>query len=583
MSNDLDRLPEEIVLVLDDYHTIRSKEVHDLLGELVPHWPRPLHLVLVSRISPPIPLDRARASGMLSEFRTRDLRFRPEETAAYLSQAGGATFAQEALPLLQDRFEGWPAGLHLAVLSLHSQASQEALLSAVSSENPNITAYLIDEVLSHQPPAVRTFLMRTSILDRICVPLSEAILDSVDSPWSGRACLDSIERSELFISPVDDQHHWYRYHHLFQEVLQQRLSAEMTPDQVAELHRRASIWFEEQRLVEEALQHALAAGDLGLAAHQMGAALREAINREDRPTLERWLRSLPEEMIERRPELLMVRAWALEFSWQLNLQAQVVQQVERLLDSDTGRLMPAEDRQILRGQILPLKAQWAYLTNQPARAIDLCQEALALLPSSWTFARGGTMMYLGMALQASGESRAADILLLGEYQSCADKNGTYAALILRALCFNHLTAGRLDQARRVARALLEGATQSGVAIMLSWAHWFLGTVGFERNDLEAAELHFQHIVADRYSAQITAYRDAVAGLALIYQIRGEVPQAWQLVDSLSQFDLELRGKEDDRTLSLRARTQLAARATSKLPVVGPRPSRVRRRIRPCCG
>ena len=177
MSNDLDRLPEEIVLVLDDYHTIRSKEVHDLLGELVPHWPRPLHLVLVSRISPPIPLDRARASGMLSEFRTRDLRFRPEETAAYLSQAGGATFAQEALPLLQDRFEGWPAGLHLAVLSLHSQASQEALLSAVSSENPNITAYLIDEVLSHQPPAVRTFLMRTSILDRICVPLSEAILD----------------------------------------------------------------------------------------------------------------------------------------------------------------------------------------------------------------------------------------------------------------------------------------------------------------------------------------------------------------------------------------------------------------------
>ena len=180
----------------------------------------------------------------------------------------------------------------------------------------------------------------------------------------------------------------------------------MSPDQVAKLHRRASIWFEEQSLVEEALQHALAAGDLGLAAHQMGAALREAINREDRPTLERWLRSLPEEMIERRPELLMVRAWALEFSWQLNLQAQVVQQVERLLDSDTGRLMPAEDRQILRGQILPLKAQWAYLTNQPARAIDLCQEALALLPSSWTFARGGTMMYLGMALQACGESRA---------------------------------------------------------------------------------------------------------------------------------------------------------------------------------
>jgi LuxR family maltose regulon positive regulatory protein len=448
LSNDLDRLPEEIVLVLDDYHTIRNTEVHDLLGELVSHWPRPLHLVLVSRISPPIPLNSIRASGMLSELRTRDLRFRPEETAAYLSQAGEATFAQEALPLLQDRFEGWPAGLHLAVLSLKSQASQEALLSAVSSENPNITGYLIDEVLSHQSPAIRTFLVRTSILDRVCAPLSEAILGPVDSPWSARACLDSIERSELFISSVDDQRHWYRYHHLFQEMLQQRLAAEMSPDQVAELHRRASIWFQEQGLVEEALQHTLAAGDFDLAAHQMAAALREVINREDRPTLERWLRSLPEEMIERRPEMLMVRAWALEFSWQLNRQAHVLRQIEGLLDSDAGRLLPAEDLQILRGQILPLRAQAAYFANQPTQAIGLCQEALALLPSSWTFCRGGTMMYLGMALQASGESRAADRLLLDEYQSCADKSGTYAALVLRALCFNHLNAGRLEQARR---------------------------------------------------------------------------------------------------------------------------------------
>jgi LuxR family maltose regulon positive regulatory protein len=339
-------------------------------------------------------------------------------------------------------------------------------------------------------------------------------------------------------------------------MLQQRLAAEMSPDQVAELHRRASIWFQEQGLVEEALQHTLAAGDLDLAAHQMAAALREVINREDRPTLERWLRSLPEEMIERRPEMLMVRAWALEFSWQLNRQAHVLRQIEGLLDSDAGRLLPAEDLQILRGQILPLRAQAAYFANQPTQAIGLCQEALALLPSSWTFCRGGTMMYLGMALQASGESRAADRLLLDEYQSCSDKSGTYAALVLRALCFNHLNAGRLEQARRVARALLEGATQSGVAIMLSWAHWFLGIVCFERNDLETAAHHFQKIADDRYSAQITAYRDAVAGLALIHQIHGEATQARQLVESVSQFDLEVRGKEADRTHSLRARLRL---------------------------
>ena len=154
--------------------------------------------------------------------------------------------------------------------------------------------------------------------------------------WNVRACLDWIERSELFITPLDNRREWYRYHHLFQELLQQRLSAEMVPDQVNELHRRASAWFEEHGLIDEALQHALAAGDLDLAARQMNAGLRDVLNREDRPTLERWLRLLPEEMIQRHPGLLMIRAWALEFSWRLDLQAQVLQQVEELLDAEEG-------------------------------------------------------------------------------------------------------------------------------------------------------------------------------------------------------------------------------------------------------
>ena len=338
LSNELEALPGEAILVLDDYHTLHGVDVHNLLGELVHHWPRPLHLVLISRLSPPIPLSSLRARGMLSEIRTRDLRFTTEEMAAYLSQTHFVQLSQNSLPLLEERFEGWPAGLHLAALSLRSASSQEAVLSALSSKSENITGYLVDEVLTRQFPAIQTFLLKTSILDRFCAPLCEAIFGEIDPAWNVRACLDWIERSELFLVPQDDRQVWYRYHHLFRDLLQDRLSAGMAPDEVADLHRRASAWFEDNGLIDEALQHALAAGDLDLVAHQMVAGLRDVLNRVDRSTLERWLRLLPEEMIQRRPGLLMIRFWVLEWTWQIDLQVNLLQQAEELLDSEVSRV-----------------------------------------------------------------------------------------------------------------------------------------------------------------------------------------------------------------------------------------------------
>jgi LuxR family maltose regulon positive regulatory protein len=468
LSNELAELPGEAILVLDDYHTIQGVEVHNLLIELVRHWPRPLHLVLISRLEPSLPLGKLRAKAMVNEIRTRDLRFTPEEMDIYLSQLNITLRSQDALPLLEKRFEGWPAGLHLAVLSLRSAGSQESVLKALSSKNPNITGYLVDEVLSHQLPAVYSFLLKTSILERFCASLCEAVIEESDTAWNARACLDWIERAELFVISLDDSQEWYRYHHLFQELLQQRLAAEMVPDQVASLHRLASAWFEKHGLIDEALHHAMAAGDLNLAAHQMNAGLRDVINHEDRPTLERWLHLLPEEMIQQRPALLMIKAWALEYAWRIDLQAQVLQQVEELLDSGAGDSLPANDLQILRGQILVLRAQQAYFSNQVTRAIDLCRQALALLPASWTFVRGGAMMYLGMSMQASGQALAAERLLLDEYESYGDKNDTYAILILESLCFNYLNNGQLEQAKQIAQVVLQRATLREVALNKNW-------------------------------------------------------------------------------------------------------------------
>ncbi len=253
-SNELDEIPGEAILVLDDYHLLHGKEVHDLLNHLVRHWPEKLHLVLISRISPSMPLDRLRAKGMIRELRTRDLRFTADEMAEYLRPSQAALLSQEEFHLIEERFEGWPAGLRLAALSLRSKDSQESVLLALSHENPNIAGYLVDEVLSHQLPAIHTFLLKTSILDRFCAPLCEAVVGESDPAWDARACLDWIERSELFILSLDNKREWYRYHHLFQELLQERLSAGMTVEEKNDLHLRASAWFEEHGLIDEALQ-----------------------------------------------------------------------------------------------------------------------------------------------------------------------------------------------------------------------------------------------------------------------------------------------------------------------------------------
>jgi ATP/maltotriose-dependent transcriptional regulator MalT len=234
----------------------------------------------------------------------------------------------------------------------------------------------------------------------------------------------------------------------------------------------------------------------------------------------------------------------------------VVKQIEDLLDADAGASLPADDLHLLHAQILLIKAQQSYFGNQPILTIDLCNQALELLPLSWKFGRGAAMLFLGFSMQASGQAQAAERLLLSEYESYGDKTDTYALLVLESLCFIYLHTGQLEQTRQIAQVLVKGSTHSGIAFMRNLGNWYLGMVFYQINELEAAAQYFTQIVENRYTVQITTYRDAVAGLALIYQIRGQSSEAGQLVDLVSQYDLEQRGSEDIRTRSLRARLLL---------------------------
>lgn len=559
LGNELERLPGRAVLVLDDYYTIRGQAVHDFLSELLRHWPQRLHLVLISRSNPPWPLANLRAKGQVVEIRTRDLRFTPEETATFLDRALAAPLSRSALAFLDQQMEGWIAGLRLVTLSLGAGASAESELIGLQGTPVEIADYLADEVMAGQTPAMLRFLLVTSILDRFCAPLCETILandaGSDDPPCDAQACIQWLEGNNLFVVPLDNDRQWYRYHHLFQELLQRRLLADVGAEQVTELHRRAASWFAGQGLIDEALRHALAVGDLDMAAQLMVTGLCDVLNREDLATLDRWLRLLPDEFIQRHPWLLAIKAIVLGLSWQLAATWKLLGQIEALLgegDERTPGSIDPHDLPALRGIIATLRSQEAYHRGQADRAIAYSEEALALLPGRWRYVRGIAKLYWGLGMHATGRGDAAQRTLIDEYAGLLEKTDTYALRLLFTACFNAIESGHLEQASLLAQAMLDHAMSSRLPHAVGHGHYFLGVVHYHWNELDVAGQHFEELVVKRFLVHTQAARNGMIGLARVHLARAELAAAWSAMELLSQFDLDRLGQDGDDARSLAA-------------------------------
>jgi LuxR family maltose regulon positive regulatory protein len=573
LSNEIALLSEPFVLVLDDYYTVQGDAVHEFLNALVLHWPQPMHLVLISRLNPPLPVASLRAKGQLVEIRTHDLRFTLDETAEYLGRVLPAPPSERTVALAERRTEGWIAGLHLAGLSLSSVEEPETALASLSGAGIDVADYLMDEVFLRQPPKIQKFLLRTSILDRFCASLCEALPSREDPDCDARACMDWVERANLFLIPLDNRGEWYRYHHLFRDLLQQRLRTEASPGQVDELHCRAAAWFAGRGLVDEALRHALSANDLDMAARLMEQGLRDVLDREDRATLDRWLRLLPEDFIRHRPWLLMVKAFAFQFSYQLPAVWKLLDPIEALLAErplqrdEGGEAAPgsgdAHDLQALRGGIALMRGQQAFTNSQADPAIAYCEEALALLPEGWRYARGGAVLYWGLSMRASGRADDAQRTMMAEYESLPGKTDSYALRLLFAASFNSLETGHLEEARQIAQVMLEQAPPGRLPILRGFAHYFLGVIFYCWNELDAARLHFEELVDKRYSVHAQAARNGMIGLARVHLATAEIPEAWQMMELLAQLDLDRVGQEGDDGRSLRAQLEYVRGDTEK--------------------
>jgi LuxR family maltose regulon positive regulatory protein len=359
LINDAATARGRIVLVLDDYHVIDAPPVHQAVGFLLDHLPPQLHLAIASRSDPPLPLARLRSRGELTELRAADLRFTREEAVDFLNRAMGLGLSTDDIVALETRTEGWIAGLQLAALSLRQQEDVAGFISTFTGSHRFLIDYLVEEVLQHQPDRVREFLLRTAFLDRLTGPLC----DTVTGLDGGSAMLATLERDNLFVVPLDDQRQWYRYHHLFAEVLRSRVLQEH-PDHVPAVHSAASEWYERNGFAEDAVRHALAAQDFERAARLIESALPEARRSRHDATLLGWLTTLPDDLVRRRPALSVVRAWLLLVSGDLEAVEPWLDEAERWL----GAALTREEFFTLAAPALALKSSRVDVRRRPPRA-----------------------------------------------------------------------------------------------------------------------------------------------------------------------------------------------------------------------
>jgi LuxR family maltose regulon positive regulatory protein len=527
--NDLADIPEDVILVLDDYHLIHSSEIHHLLNLLIEHLPPQLHLVLSTRSDPPLSFSRWRASGYLHDLRSADLRFTLAETEAFLTRALENEVAPETASALEEVTEGWIALVRLIALSLGRVRDRKAFLERLrNSPEEYVSAYLVEQVISQQTPAVQALLQRMSMVEQFCADLCVAIMGSDTTREHVQATLDWLKHSNVFLVPLDDQQRWYRFHHLFRTLLRQRMIDRCGAEELAPLHRRASEWYAERGLIEDALRHALEAGDTSTAVHLVEAQFLPAREHEQWTHMERWLRLLPEEQIQCSPILLCARVWIMHTHAQHADLPQVLQTIEHLLvqhDKQTS----SEDERVFRLQHALVESAWGhcyYRTGQAQLSLEHARSAMAWFPPGEEQAAVLALTFLALSRQLAGQEEVALRELDKQLRSHAQQPVSAARLLI-AQGLVYLAAGKLHQAKQTARYLLQISREGRLTLSQNYAHWLLGVVHYERNVLDEAVYHFTLVITNAHFVNFWAVQDAMCGLALAYQAQGLRTQAQQ--------------------------------------------------------
>ncbi len=524
LINDLARLDRDLVLVLDDYHAIHNETIHAAFSFLLEHLPGKLHILVSTRVDPPWPLARFRARNQLIEVRAQDLRFTTEEAASFLNRIMGLNLTIENVAALEERTEGWVAGLQLAALSMKGRNDIPAFVKAFTGSHVYIAEYLVEEVLLRQPEEVQAFLLQTSILERLNAGLCEAVTGGEN----GQSVLMALHRANLFVIPLDDEGQWFRYHHLFADLLKARLQLSLPADSISALHQRAAAWYEQTGMTSEAIVHALAATDYSQFVRLVEKVALSMILKAYFKTVEDWLQAIPPEYLSKNPQANMAFAWM--HLMRRNF-VQAAPHLERLQRIFSTLKQDEADKEhpiglSLRGEWLALQSMLLNAQGKAMESRDLAEQALKILPEDETQLRSMTYMSLADAYQQTLDyERAAEACEMIVQQGHMAGDLTSEMFGLSYLGRMVLQQGMLHSAGEIASDALQRIERTGAFSPISATlYGELAQVYYHWHQLEKARSYFLRSVE---LSTLGGFSDAKiyhsVFLSRLFQMEGDLP------------------------------------------------------------
>jgi ATP/maltotriose-dependent transcriptional regulator MalT/class 3 adenylate cyclase len=494
LIKEITNIPYDFVLVLDDYHLIDAKQVHSIVEFLIDHQPTQMHLVITTRVDPPLQLARLRVRNQLAELRAIDLSFLTNEISDFFNKVMKLGLSIEEINILENRTEGWVAGLHLAALSLQGRDDKPEFIKTFAGDDRYIVDYLAEEVLNSQPAHIRIFLLQTSILNR----LSEPLCDFVTNKKGSQQILDELERTNMFIVPLDNKRNWYRYHHLFADLLRQRLQ-KTENEQIKHLHLRASEWFKEHGYYSESIEHSLSAEESEMAASLMEENLDAIWKHGEHTKFKKWLDKLPIDLLYSKPQLCIFQAWYLFAGGQYEAAERVLKSSEDSLNSSdcskSGTKQPDldpildYDKLKFLGRAAAVRAFMAAHKGDVSGIIHYAQKALDILPEKDFSWRSSVAIVSADAQGFKGDMNAAYKARLKAWKVCEDSGDIYFTMIAALKVAITLRAqGRLQETVKICEEQMQFAKQNGIGqtVGVGWLLAIWGEVLVELNNLDEA-------------------------------------------------------------------------------------------------
>ncbi len=537
LANELEAIGQPFMLVLDDYHRIDAgSPVNELLQQLLERPPIPLHLVILTRRDPPLQLLNLRAKGQITEIRMQDLGFTRQESRELLEKSVGFTVAEEALTNLQQVMEGWAVGLQLVSLTLRRIGDPNQFLNKLHGGIQQIREYLIQEVLASQSPEMREWLLKTAILDRFCAPLCDAMCAHAQSagtlPFDSAKFIGEVLNNNLFSIPLDTHGRWFRYHHLFQHLLQHELEARMPAGEIAALHLRASDWFESRGLIEEAIQHAMKAGDVVSAADIIEQHQQIELDKDRWYIVERWLAMLPLETIQQRPKLLLSQMWGQYNTYQMLEIPPLLERVESLLVDETVDESLLGEINFYRGFMLAI-----FQGDAEGALIQLEQARKRLSRSQTRNILSEIEVVDAIAHQMAGEGALSIHSLNQRIQAIGSGKGLFLSRLVAGLVFSHLLSANLEAVIPAAQLFTRVSKKTRLINTEGSSHYLRANADLHAYHLDEALQGFQHAAKKRDIMHRKLAIDAQAGLVLTYQALQRSDDAVEAMKHLMAFAL----------------------------------------------